>query len=370
LAAARRLAPEMTQLLREIVAIESPSNDPAGVEAVAARLSAELKALGQPPQLISVAGAGPILTSTPTAERPVMLLGHLDTVWPLGTLEKRPIRIEGDTFFGPGCYDMKAGLVIALFALRLLKDEGITPPVSIFFTPLEEVNGEPYHPTMEAAMKQSRAVLDFEPAWPGGAVKTERKGSGSYVLTAKGKASHAGADLSKGANAIREIARQIERLSALTDTAKGTSVNIGVVRGGIKPNVVPDHAAVEIDVRYRIKVDGDALDAEVRNLVPTIPGVTLHLEGGLHYPPLERNALVLGVFAKAKAAAVDLGFTLEEISTGGASEASFGAALGVPTLDGLGADGDGAHAEHEHVLLSSIPDRAALVAGLIERLVE
>jgi glutamate carboxypeptidase len=367
LAAARRLAPEMTQLLREIVAIESPSNDAAGVAAVAKRLTRELESVGLCPKLIPVDGAGPILSST-GSERPVMLLGHLDTVWPIGTLEKRPIRIDGDTFYGPGCYDMKAGLVVALFALRLLKDEGLTPPVSVFFTPLEEVNGEPYRAAMEAAMRASRAVLDFEPAWPGGAVKTERKGSGSYVLTAKGKASHAGADLTKGANAIREIARQIERLSALTDTAKGTSVNIGVVRGGIKPNVVPDHAEIEIDVRYKIKTDGDLLDAEVRKLIPSIPGVTLSLDGGLHYPPLERNGLVLGVYEQARAAAADLGFVLEEISTGGASEASFAAALGVPTLDGLGADGDGAHAEHEHVLLSSLPDRAALVAALIERL--
>ena len=368
LAAARRLAPEMRDLLREIVATESPSSDAAGVARVAARLARELEKIGLQPKLIPVEGAGPILTSE-AKERPVMLLGHLDTVWPLGTLEKRPIRVEGDTFFGPGAYDMKAGLVVALFALRLLKDEGITPPVSVFFTPLEEVNGEPYRVVMESAMREARAVLDFEPAWPGGAVKTERKGSGSYVMTAKGKASHAGADLAKGANAIREIARQIERLSALTDADKGTSVNVGVVRGGIKPNVVPDHAQIEIDVRYKIKVDGDRLDAQVRKLVPTIPGVTLDLEGGLHYPPLERNALVLGVFEKARAAATDLGLDLKEVSTGGASEASFAAALGIPTLDGLGTDGDGAHAEHEHVLLSSLPNRAALVAGLIERLV-
>lgn len=369
LAVARSLAGEMAALLRELIEIESPSTSAHGVAALAERVSRELPALGLRPALLPVAGAGPILRARSQDDgSAVMLLGHLDTVWPLGTLAARPIRVDGDLLFGPGAYDMKAGLVVVLFALRLLREAGRRVPVTIFFTPLEETGGFPYRAVMEAEMRASHAVLDFEPAWPGGAVKTTRKGSGSYVLTAHGKAAHAGADPGKGANAILEIARQAERLSALNDEGSGSSVNVGVIRGGVRPNVVPDLAAIEVDVRYRSMADGERLDTAVRQLRPSVPGVRLALSGGLNCPPLERGPHVLAVYEKARAAAHELGLPLEEVATGGASEASFASALGVPTLDGLGADGDGAHAEHEHVLLSSLPERAALAAGLIEKL--
>jgi glutamate carboxypeptidase len=221
---------------------------------------------------------------------------------------------------------------------------------------------------MEAEMKASAAVLGFEPAWPGGAVKTARKGSGSYVLTAHGIASHAGADLSRGANAILELARQCLALSALADPEKGVSANVGVIRGGLRPNVVPDHASAEIDVRFKTLADGRALDASVRAVRPSDPRIRLSLEGGLHYPPLERTEPVARVYAAAREVAREMGLDLAEVATGGASEASFAGALGLPTLDGLGADGDGAHALDEHVLLPSLPLRAALTAGLLLRL--
>lgn len=368
LAAARASTGEMAALLRELVEIESPSTSPDGVAALAERLSRELLALGLRPERLPVAGAGPILRAR-SPGLPVMLLGHLDTVWPLGTLATRPVRVEGDLLFGPGAYDMKAGLVVVVFALRLLRQAGRSVPVTVFFTPLEETGGLPYRAVMEQEMRASRAVLDFEPAWPGGAVKTSRKGAGGYVLTAHGKAAHAGADLAKGANAILAIARQVERLSALTDPVSGSSVNVGVIRGGVRPNVVPDRAEIEVDIRYATLAGGERLDASVRQLQPSVPGVRLELSGGLNCPPLERGPHVLAVYEKARAAASELGLALEEVATGGASEASFAAALGVPTLDGLGADGDGAHAEHEHVLIPSLPERAALVAGLIEKLV-
>ena len=368
LTAARARTGEMAALLRELVEIESPSTSPAGVAALAERLARELLALGLRPELRAVRGAGPILRARSGSGAGVMLLGHLDTVWPLGTLAARPVRIEGERLFGPGAYDMKAGLVVVLHALRLLRDAGGMPELSVFFTPLEETGGLPYRAVMEDEMRGARAVLDFEPAWPGGAVKTSRKGAGGYVLTARGKAAHAGADLAKGANAILEIARQAERLTALNDTASGSSVNVGVIRGGTRPNVVPDHAELEIDVRYRTLAEGRRLDTSVRALTPSVPGVTLEIQGGLNCPPLERGPHVVSVFEKARAAARELGLDLQEIATGGASEASFAAALGVPTLDGLGADGDGAHAEHEHVLIPSLPERAALAAGLIPKL--
>lgn len=359
----------MTALLRELVEIESPSSDPGGVSAVARRLGADLEALGLRTELLPVAGAGPVLRARSAASGPpVMLLGHLDTVWPKGTLAARPVRIEGDRLHGPGSYDMKAGLVVVVFALRALGERGPLPALSVFLTPLEEVGCEPYRAAMEAEMRAAAAVLDFEPAWPGGAVKTGRKGSGSFVLRVHGRAAHAGADFTRGANAILELARQVVAVSQLTDLARGVTLNVGVVRGGIRPNVVPERAEAEIDLRYLSLDDGRRVEAALRALEPTAAGVKLELAGGLGYPPLERGPHVQRVYELARGLAHEMGLALDEVTTGGASEASFAAALGVPTLDGLGADGDGAHAEDEHVLIPSLPERTALAAGLISRL--
>jgi glutamate carboxypeptidase len=360
----------MVALLRQLVAIESPSTEPAAVAALAACLARELEVLGLQTELVPVKGGGPILRARGGvgAGQPVMLLGHLDTVWPLGTLAARPIRVDGDRLYGPGCYDMKAGLVVAVYALKALHACGKLPQVSVFFTPLEEVDCEPYRVVMETAMQACAAVLDFEPAWPGGAVKTSRKGSGSFVLRTRGRASHAGADLSRGANAILALARACLEVSTLTDPARGVSANVGVIRGGVRPNVVPDRAEAEVDVRYATLEDGRWLEAAIRSVKSSDAGVTLAVEGGLHYPPLERTPGVVRVFEAAREVAAGMGQTLEEVATGGASEASFAGALGLPTLDGLGADGDGAHAEDEHVVLSSLPGRVALAAGLVGRL--
>lgn len=358
----------MDTLLRELVEIESPSSDPAAVARLAQRLVAEIEPLGLETTLVPVAGGGPLLRAVSGGERPVMLLGHLDTVWPVGRLRSRPLRADGDALYGPGAFDMKGGLVVALFAVRALLEAGARPPVCLFFTPLEEVAGEPYRGLMEAEMRGSRAVLGFEPAWPGGAVKTERKGSGSMVLRARGRAAHAGGDFEKGVNAILELARKTLQASALTDLPRGVTVNVGLVRGGVGSNVVPDLAEAEIDFRVRTIEDGDRIEKALKALRADDPRVTLEFEGGMHYPPLERTAAVLALYEQARAVAAEMGMKLDEISAGGASEAAFAAALGLPTLDGLGPDGDGAHADHEHVLLSSMPERVALAAGLIARL--
>ena len=377
---ARERTNEMVGFLRELIEIESPSTDAAGVAALASRLEAELEPLGLDVHQVPVPGHGPVLRARTKAwlghggraptppPRPVMLLGHLDTVWPNGTLARRPFRATGDRIEGPGSFDMKGGLTVAVFALKALAARGELPPVTVFFTPLEEVDCEPYRELMEDEMRRSRAVLGFEPAWPGGAVKTARKGSGSFVLRTRGRAAHAGADFGEGRNAILELAMKMQEASALTDVARGVTVNVGVVRGGIRPNVVPDLAEAEIDVRYATLDDGRRVEGALRGLRATIPGVSLEVEGGLHYPPLERGPHVVRVFEKARAVAAEMGLGLSEVSTGGASEASFASALGVPTLDGLGADGDGAHAEHEHVLVPSLPERAALGAGLVDGL--
>ena len=359
---------EMTAFLSEIVAIESPSTDPAGVAALARRIDRELTPLGLSGELLPVDGGGPILRSR-NGENGVMLLGHLDTVWDTGTLARRPIRIEGDCLYGPGAYDMKGGIVALVFALKALKaldGRGAIVPVTVFLTPLEEVGCETYRSVMEDDMRASRAVLDFEPAWPGGAVKTQRKGSASYTLRARGAASHAGADFARGANAILELSKRVLDAASLTDLERGVTVNVGTMRGGTRPNVVPDLAEAEIDVRFRTLADGEATRAALERLRPDDPRVTLEIESTFFYPPLERGPHVVAVYRAARRVASELGLPpLEEVATGGASEASFAAALGLPTLDGLGADGGGAHAVDEHVLLPSLPDRAALAAGLV-----
>ena len=359
----------MVELLRALVQIESPSDDPAGVAAAGERLRSEFDAAGLTTDLLPAPGVGPILRARGgTGRRPIMLLGHIDTVWPLGTLKARPVRIEGDVFHGPGAYDMKAGLVVALFAIRALAERGLLPAVTAFFTPYEEVDCEAYKQELLAEMRACRAVLDFEPAAPGGGVKTGRKGSGTFVLRAHGKAAHAGAELANGRNAILELSRRILEVDALTSAETGASVNVGVIRGGTRPNVVPEFAEAEIDVRYPSWNVGRGVEQRLRDLQPELDGVRLELTGALHYPPLERNAAVLGVYEDARSVAAELGADLGEIQTGGASEAAFASELGLPTLDGLGADGAGAHAEHEHVLISSLAPRVALTAGLLARL--
>jgi glutamate carboxypeptidase len=378
LAWTRERASEMVSLLRDVVEIESPSTDPTAVAALAVRLSRELTTIGIETERVPVHGAGPILRAHtrpaeralegPAATRPIMLLGHLDTVWPLGTLAARPVRIEGGLLMGPGCYDMKAGLVVAVWALKALAARGPLPPCTVFFTPLEEVDCEPYRALMETEMKACRAVLGFEPAWPGGAVKTSRKGSGSFLLRAHGRAAHAGADPQRGKNAVIELCRKALEISEMSMPDRGLTLNVGVIRGGIRPNVIPDLAELEVDLRYIDPADGHRAEAALRALRPRDPGISLELEGGLHYPPLFRGPHVIAVYEAAKAVAREMDLTLEEVSSGGASEASFAAALEVPTLDGLGADGDGAHAEDENVVLSSLPDRVALVTALVERL--
>jgi glutamate carboxypeptidase len=359
----------MVGLLRELVEIESPSDDASGVAALAHRLNRELSALGLVVDSLPVTGAGPLLLArSPGPGKPVLLLGHLDTVWPLGTLAQRPVRVEGDRLFGPGSYDMKGGLTVAVFALRALAEEGPLPPVAVLLTPLEEVGGFPYRERLEAEAATACAVLGLEPAWPGGAVKTERKGAGTITLRAHGRAAHAGADFEKGASAVLELARLALEASALTDLSRGVTVNVGVLRGGTRANVVAEDATMEVDFRVRTLADGRRVEAALRSFEAANPGVRLEAEGRLGYPPLERAPHVVALYRKAQAAAEGLGLPLAEASTGGASEAAVAAALGVPTLDGLGPDGDGAHAAHEHVLLASLPERAALVADLVRRL--
>jgi glutamate carboxypeptidase len=280
-----------------------------------------------------------------------------------------PVEERDGRLYGPGVYDMKGGLVIGLLGMRALF-ESVEPPaveVAFLLTSDEETGSATSRPLIEAEAKRADTVLVLEPGLPGGAVKTGRKGVGEFVLTVEGVAAHAGADPGRGASAIDELAHQVLALQRLQDPATGLTVNVGIVTGGTRSNVVAERARAEIDVRIARVEDGPRIEAAMAALRPVHPRTTLRLSGRINRPPMDRTAGVAWLYELACGVARDLGWTLAEGSTGGASDGNFTAALGIPTLDGLGALGDGAHALDEHVLLNSLPQRAALLAGLIAR---
>jgi glutamate carboxypeptidase len=293
----------------------------------------------------------------------------MDTVWPLGTLAGQPVRIVDGRFYGPGSYDMKGGIVIALTAVRGLRALDAWPdrPITILFTSDEELGSRTSRALIEDQARRSALVLVLEPALASGALKTSRKGTGWFVVTASGVAAHAGGSHDEGVNAIEELAHQILTLQRMTDYARGTTVNVGRVLGGERTNVVPDQATVWVDLRVTGQDEGQRMLTRILGLEPHIPGALLHVRGKLSRPPMPRDAVMDKTFRRAAAIAAEMGQTLTEGGTGGASDANFSAALGVPTLDGLGPVGDGAHARHEHVRISSLPERAALLAALLAR---
>jgi glutamate carboxypeptidase len=364
--------------IERLVSAESPSTDKAALDACSAALAERLVQLGGEVTRLPCADAGDHLhvefgpgpaAGTPGSGRQVLLLGHFDTVWPVGHLARMPLRREGDHLFGPGVYDMKAGIGIALLAMRALAHVG-WPPIRVLmlWTSDEEIGSGTSRQLIEERARQSDAVLVLEPSLPGGAVKTARKGVGQYELTVRGVSAHAGIDPGTGASAIHELARQILRIERLQDISQGISVNVGVIGGGSRPNVIAEEAYAHIDLRAATQADAERLDAALRTLAPAHPATSLDIRGGFERPPLERSEAVVRLYGLAKETAASLGRPLGEGSTGGASDGNFTAAIGVPTLDGLGAIGDGAHAATEHVQVAALPWRAALLAGLISRL--
>lgn len=356
--------------IEALVRHESPSTDKAAVDRCGAVLADMLRSAGGDVEVLWQPQRGNHLRARLSGEgRPVLLLGHFDTVWPLGTLERMPLRREGARLHGPGVFDMKAGIAMALTAVDALGATG-TPhaPVTMLWTTDEEIGSGTSRETIEAAARESAAVLVLEPALPGGGLKTARKGCGEFELTVHGVAAHAGLDPGKGASAIHELAAQIAVMERLQDLPRGISVNVGIVSGGSRPNVVAEEARATIDVRAPSREAAAALEAAFRGLHPSRPGTRLTIRGGFERPPMERTALVAGLFARALQVASSLGRDLGEGAAGGGSDGNFTAAAGVPTLDGLGAIGDGAHAAHEHVEVTALPWRAALIAGLLASL--
>ncbi len=366
----RQALPWTLTLLKALATLESPSADKAAVDACSAYVAARLGELGAEVEAIPQPVTGNHLTARwAGADRSAQFLTlcHLDTVWPKGTLAARPLREEDGRLFGPGVYDMKAGTAILLTALQVLKEAGLPPrhPVCMLFTSDEEVGSATARDLIEAEARRSCLVVVLEPALAGGQLKTFRKGVGDFTIVAHGRAAHAGGDHQKGVNAIEELAYHIPVLQKLTDYESGTTINVGTIRGGSASNVVPERAEMEVDFRISQMAEIDRVMAAVQGLKPILAGARLEIRGGLNRPPMERNAIMVKTFEQARRLAAGIGLALKEGSTGGGSDGNFTAALGTPTLDGMGAVGDGAHAAHEHVVISSLAERAALLATIL-----
>lgn len=363
----------LTEILADTEAfarLESPSTDKGAVDRCGEDIAARCRAAGAEIRWLRREDRGNhILASWPGHEPAILLLGHFDTVWPLHTIAEMPVARDGDRLTGPGVFDMKAGIAVALAAMRALKANDMRhPAIRMLWTTDEEIGSATSRGDIEAFARLSRAVLVLEPSLPGGALKTARKGCGQYDLIVDGVAAHAGLDPAKGVSAIHELATQIREIEQLTDLSTGVTVNVGIVEGGTRPNVVAARARAVIDARALTVADAERVDHVLRRLQPMRAGARLTLQGGFERPPMERSPEIERLFELARDVAGELGRTLEEGSAGGGSDGNFTAALGVPTLDGLGAVGDGAHASHEHVIVSELPWRAALVAGLLSRL--
>lgn len=369
LAYARTKQDDIVALIRLLVECESPSDDRAALDRFVSLMSDVVAPMAK----IQIFPHGHMRAEfvLPGAKKKgqILALGHSDTVWPLGTLRDMPFRQDKGRLWGPGVLDMKSGLAFFVFALRALRDLDI--PVSrkvvLQLNADEEVGSETSRALTEKEAKKSDCVLVLEPGTGlEGKLKTARKGVGAYRIAVHGKASHAGVDFQAGASAIVELARQVERIAGFTQMSRGVTVNPGVISGGTRSNVVAAEAAAEVDIRVARLQDAPGLDRKFRGLRPFDKRCSIEISGGLNRPPMERSRGIQELFAKAQSLARGLGIKLEESATGGGSDGNFTAALGVPTLDGLGGVGEGAHAANESILVDRIADRTALLAKLIQ----
>ena len=370
--------------LRKLVSVESPSDSKAGVDRAAARVAEWSVELGGRVKMHRQRAHGDLLevrfgaartgrrTDLANGRKPVLLLGHLDTVWPMGTLKRMPWKVSGGRagrIWGPGVLDMKAGVVMALAAIRLLQEAGLPMKPAILLLNSDEEIGSPVsRPLTEKIAAGCEAVFVLEPAQGlGGAYKTARKGVGDYRLRVKGVAAHSGVDFEKGHSAILELAWLLARVSAFTDLKRGITVNPGVIGGGTRSNVIAAEAWAEVDVRITKLSDAARLDRLFHSLRCEDKHCSLEIAGGINRPPMERKPGTVALFKQARRLAAEMGFALDEASTGGGSDGNFTAALGVPTLDGMGAVGEGAHAAHESLLLEHLAPRTALLAVMLAR---
>jgi glutamate carboxypeptidase len=360
---------EMVGLLGRLVEIETPSDQPECLARFADTLEEVFGEFGRlqrhgPHRELTVDGGA-------ADGQYAAALCHFDTVWPLGTLQQIPFSVDAQGVArGPGCFDMKAGIVVLRYALAGLQALGqpLKRPLRVLFTSDEEVGSPTSRGLIERTARDAAVTYVLESPLPGGTLKTARKGTGDYLVRIHGRAAHAGVEPQKGISAVQEMAHQVLALHALNDYAAGTTVNVGVVQAGTRPNVVAAAGEMHVDVRVTTLAEAERLDATIRGLRPKLPGAELSIEGGLNRPPMERSEAMGRLFEQARAIAAAMGVELQEGSTGGGSDGNFSAALGIPTLDGLGAEGEGAHAASEHVQTDSFPRRAALLAGLLAQI--
>ena len=363
-----RSLPELKTLLADLVSVESPSTDKAAIDLLNQRLIPDLRSLGGDVQIFPQMQAGDHLRCR-WGDGPggILVLCHTDTVFDLGTLARQPFREADGKIYGPGVLDMKGSIAMLICVLRVLRQEGAWPrrPLTLLFTSDEETGSLTSRALIESEARQAAVAFCLEPALANGAIKTARKGTGDIHIQVKGVAAHAGIDHAKGRNAIQELAHHVLAAQTLTDYTRGTSVNVGVIRGGTRANVVPEEAQALIDFRVTTLDELRRLENWVSSLTPVTSGTAVSAALTLNRPPMPRDATMAQAYEKAQAIARQIGLELTEGSTGGGSDANFVAPLGIPVLDGLGGVGDGAHSEREYVLLDSLAERAALLAALL-----
>jgi glutamate carboxypeptidase len=364
---------QIIDTIQQLVEIESPSDIKAAADRLATVLASRFSELGGKVRVHGAEKFGNHLEirfkSRARDSSPVLLLGHIDTVYPIGTISRMPFRVAKGRLWGPGVLDMKGGIALMLHVVEALlawSDAKLSRPITIFLVSDEEVGSLSSRAITEKLARESAAVLVLEPAHGlNGAVKTSRKGVDEYVLHVTGKAAHSGLDFEKGQSAVLELARQILEIHKLVDMQRGITLNVGKITGGTRVNVVPAEASASIDVRMTRGQDAAEIERKLKALKPVNPNCKLQLTGGMNRPPMERSRAVVSLYEKAISVAKQLGWALDEAAVGGGSDGNFTAALGIPTLDGLGAVGEGAHADHESILISELPRRAALLAELI-----
>jgi glutamate carboxypeptidase len=364
---------DMVDLLQRLALAESPSDNPVAVGPVLDILATELDGVGMSVRRFAGRVSAGTLFARPhrqPGDRPAplqMLLGHCDTVWPVGTLRQMPVRVDGNVLHGPGVFDMKGGLVQMLYALRALKDLGLQPPADcvVVINSDEEIGSPDSTPLIRRLARQAARAFILEPAFGrAGKLKTARKASGSFTITVKGRAAHAGVNPEEGASAILEMSHQVQRLFALNDAARGITVNVGTIDGGLRPNVVAAEVRASVDVRVRTRHDAAEVDAAIRSLRPVNPATTIEVEGGIEQAPMEPLPRNQALWHLARKLGQRLGLDLDQAAVGGASDGNTTSQY-TATLDGLGAVGDGAHAAHEQALISEMVQRCALLVLLL-----
>jgi glutamate carboxypeptidase len=376
LRASRGRQAQMLRLLGQFVRCESPSHEKAAVDCLGRQVAKEWRQRGARVTLLPQASRGnhvraEVRMGGTSQQRQILVLGHLDTVYPLGTLRRQPFRVRGGRAWGPGTLDMKGGLVIALAAVDALRAAGIQPRKKLVFlwTTDEEIGSGTSRQVIEREALRSDAVLVLEPALGcEGRLKTARKGVGGAEIIVTGRSAHAGVDPQKGVNAVHELSLQIARLMKMSNPRRGIAVQATVVHGGTTSNVIPAEARAQVDIRFARMADARMVEEKLRGMRPILPGARVTVRPSPNRPPLERTAKVRSLFRQAQAIAREMGMSLGEAATGGGSDGNFTAALGVPTLDGLGAMGDSPHSPREHAVIRKMPERAALLAALLATL--